>query len=297
MSEDKPIRIVRTPHSKDRPYFSMARSTAQDNDISYEALGLLTYLLSKPDGWEVNIKDVAKRSTKYKAYKMLRELRQAGYMKLEKEEGKGRYSQWVYQIFETCQLIEFQQVEFQVVENQHTQYVQSPEQSTEKSKSAGATSQPSKPTAVNGIPPSGNKKRSEKSTPLQMWLNRLPAVKSVVCALLTSCYEGWDSVMMSPENSLTVQQLEKYITNAEEYIRLGGSAGEVGQVYEFIGEVDYSIAPQTIAGFYLRWKASQKTDEPIAIKVVPESPKVVMTEVERAARLAQMKADKAVLFN
>lgn len=131
-NEDKPIRIVRTPHSKDRPYFSMARATAQDTNISYEALGLLTYLLSKPDSWEINIKDVAKRSTKYKAYKMLRELRKAGYMKLEKEKGVGRFGQWVYQIFETSQLIEFQQVENQLVENQHTQYVQSPEQSTEK---------------------------------------------------------------------------------------------------------------------------------------------------------------------
>lgn len=131
MTEDKPIRIVRTPHSKDRPYFSMARATAQDVNVSYEALGLLTYLLSKPDSWEINIKDVAKRSTKYKAYKMLRELRKAGYMRLEKEKGAGRFSQWVYQIFETSQLIEFQQIENQVVEIQHTQIVQSTEDTTE----------------------------------------------------------------------------------------------------------------------------------------------------------------------
>lgn len=125
MTDDKPIRIVRVPHSKDRPYFSMARATAQDTALSYEALGMLTYLLSKSDSWEVNIKDISKRSTRYKAYKILRELRQAGYMKLEKEKGDGRFSKWVYQIFETSQLIEFQQVENQVVENQHTKRVQS----------------------------------------------------------------------------------------------------------------------------------------------------------------------------
>lgn len=132
MTNEKPIRIVRTPHSKDRPYFSMARATAQDSNLSYEALGMLTYLLSKPDSWEINIKDIAKRSTKYKAYKILRELRKAGYMKLEKEKGEGRFGKWVYQIFETQQLIEFQQVENQQVENQHTQYVQSTPDSTQE---------------------------------------------------------------------------------------------------------------------------------------------------------------------
>lgn len=132
VTNEKPIRIVRTPHSKDRPYFSMARATAQDSNLSYEALGMLTYLLSKPDSWEINIKDIAKRSTKYKAYKILRELRKAGYMKLEKEKGEGRFGKWVYQIFETQQLIEFQQVENQQVENQHTQYVQSKPDSTQE---------------------------------------------------------------------------------------------------------------------------------------------------------------------
>lgn len=130
--EDKPIRIVRTPHSKDRPYFSMARSTAQDISLSYEALGLLTYLLSKPDSWEINIKDVAKRSTKYKAYKVLRELRKAGYVRLEKEQGAGRFSQWVYQVFETSQLLEFQQLEIQLIEIRHTQRIENESENREK---------------------------------------------------------------------------------------------------------------------------------------------------------------------
>jgi hypothetical protein len=130
--DDKPIRIVRTPHTVDRPYFSMARSTAQDNNLSFEALGILTYLLSKPDGWEVNVRDLCNRSTRYKAYKILRELRKAGYLTLQKEKGAGRFSQWVYQVFETSQLLEFQQVENQVVEIRHTHIIQSNSENTEK---------------------------------------------------------------------------------------------------------------------------------------------------------------------
>lgn len=145
--DNRPVRIVRTPHSKERPYFSMARKTAQDLQLTYEALGLLTYLLSKPDGWETDVKDLAKRGTLYKAYKILRELRKAGYMSLEKEAGKGRYSRWVYQVFETCQLIEIQQVEnqlveFQLVENQQTYRIQSPKKEQrfkkEQKKDSGA---------------------------------------------------------------------------------------------------------------------------------------------------------------
>lgn len=152
--------------------------------------------------------------------------------------------------------------------------------------------------SLEEIPPSGKRKqeRSGKSTPLQMWLERLPAVKSVVCALLTACYDGWDNVMMSPENSLTVQQLEKYITNAEEYVRLGGMSHEVGQVYEFIGDVDYTIAPQTIAGFYLRWKSQQQFNDLPAVKQI-DVPVKTMTDSERAVWLAKIKADKAVLFS
>lgn len=130
MTDDKPVRIIRAAHERD--YFVCSRKTAQDKSISFEALGVLTYLLSQPDTWQANVKDIAKRSTEYKIYKILRELRKNGYMTLQKEKGEGRFSQWVYQVFETSQLIQNQQVENQVVENRHTKIVQKNTDSTEK---------------------------------------------------------------------------------------------------------------------------------------------------------------------
>lgn len=109
--DERPIRIVRTPHTGERPYFSVARATAQDNALSYEALGVLIYLLSKPDGWEADVRDIAKRSSTYKAYKVFRELRKQGYMSLEKETDKGRFTKWVYQVYEINPFIENQQME------------------------------------------------------------------------------------------------------------------------------------------------------------------------------------------
>lgn len=136
--DDRPVRIIRAAH--DRDYFVCSRKTAQDNNISFEALGVLTYLLSQSDGWQANVKDISKRSTKYKIYKILRELRQAGYMTLEKEKGAGRFSQWVYKVFETPQLIQNQQVEIQLIENEHTKRIQKESDSTKKKETIHASS-------------------------------------------------------------------------------------------------------------------------------------------------------------
>lgn len=134
MSNDKPIRIIRAAHESD--YFVYSRLTAQDISISYEALGVLTYLISKPSTWETNVRDLAKRSSKYRIYKALRELRKAGYLSLEKEKGQGRFSRWIYQIYESKQLIENQQVEIQQVEIRHTKRVLKHSENSEKKRSA-----------------------------------------------------------------------------------------------------------------------------------------------------------------
>lgn len=139
MNDDKPVRIVRAPHKRD--FFVHSRETAQDKSISFEALGVLTYLLSQSDSWQANVRDIAKRSTKYKVYKILRELRQAGYVTLSKEQGKGRFSQWVYQVYETKQqVIELQQVENQLIENRHTKRIQRNTENTKKKETIHASS-------------------------------------------------------------------------------------------------------------------------------------------------------------
>jgi hypothetical protein len=148
----------------------------------------------------------------------------------------------------------------------------------------------------------GTKKRSEKSPKtVEGWLKRLPPVAPVVSEMLNACYEGWDKIMMTPENSLTVHQLENYITNAEEYIRLGGDWMEVREVYEYVADlVDYTIAPKTIAGYYLRWKASKKAEDSDKADKAYEAAKshveTLMTDEQRKKRAEQMKADRIAIF-
>jgi DnaD/phage-associated family protein len=76
----KPKTILRVAHDRNNPYMQLNRSTAQNKEMSYEAVGMLTYLLSKPDDWQVNIEDLRREGCgRDKAYRILNELIAAKY--------------------------------------------------------------------------------------------------------------------------------------------------------------------------------------------------------------------------
>lgn len=90
---------VRTPKASDRRGFSMPRSTAQhgkrNNGISFEARGVLAYLLSKPDDWDIQIADLMAEGGigRDKAKNILKELRSAGYIVTEMSHGeRGKFT-------------------------------------------------------------------------------------------------------------------------------------------------------------------------------------------------------------
>jgi len=98
--------IIRAPHDTENPYFMIARDTAQDRSLSYEARGLLAYLLSKPADWKIIVADIeTKHCGRDKARNMIKELVAAGYMtaptRVQNE--FGHWSWTPYQLFETPQ--------------------------------------------------------------------------------------------------------------------------------------------------------------------------------------------------
>lgn len=96
------IRTYRTPKTKDRPYFSMSRATAQDRTLSFEARGMLAYLLSKPDDWQVVLKDLQQKCGRDKARAILKELEDHRYIVIEHpHDSKGHFAKTVYRIHET----------------------------------------------------------------------------------------------------------------------------------------------------------------------------------------------------
>lgn len=74
-------RIVRAAHGKEQPYFLMLRSVAQNGSLSFEALGLLAELLSKPDHWEIRPETLIRKDcARKRVYRLLNELREAGHI-------------------------------------------------------------------------------------------------------------------------------------------------------------------------------------------------------------------------
>lgn len=100
MADD--IKTIRAPRTKDRPYFAMARATAQDNTLTWEARGVLAYLLSKPDDWQVMIKDLQQNCGRDKARAILKELQAHNYLTVEQvHDSKGKFSRNQYRVYET----------------------------------------------------------------------------------------------------------------------------------------------------------------------------------------------------
>jgi hypothetical protein len=81
---------------KSGKFFSISRALGQDETLSAEAVGVMAYLLSKPDDWEAQLTDIERRFKigREKRQRIVRELEDAGYMeRIEtRENGKFDYT-------------------------------------------------------------------------------------------------------------------------------------------------------------------------------------------------------------
>ena len=85
--------IIRAPRRY--RFVTINQDAVEDARLSWAARGLLGYLLSRPDDWKVLIKDLQRRGDLGRdgIYKLLRELREAGYVQYERtrdEQGRMR---------------------------------------------------------------------------------------------------------------------------------------------------------------------------------------------------------------
>lgn len=96
--------IIRAVHNKENPYCMVNRSTAQDRNLPARALGVLIYLMSKPNDWEPTIPDICRRFPdigKNQAYKIINEIFiPLGYARRIPERKNGKISRWVTEIYE-----------------------------------------------------------------------------------------------------------------------------------------------------------------------------------------------------
>lgn len=96
--------IRRAKYDDTNPYFIKARQTSQDKNLSYEARGMLDYLLSKPGDWEVQVNDlmIPKKCGRDKVYGIINELVEFRYMKkpVKSQGEKGRWNWTSYEVYE-----------------------------------------------------------------------------------------------------------------------------------------------------------------------------------------------------
>jgi hypothetical protein len=103
-TEKKRVTIIRAPKGKDNPYFLMLRTTAQDEVLSFEARGVLAYLLSKSDNWELQPADLMKvgHCGRDRVNRIIKELKEHHYLKAEQpQDDIGKFERNVYTLYET----------------------------------------------------------------------------------------------------------------------------------------------------------------------------------------------------
>lgn len=96
--------IIRAPRPT-KDYFDVRNATVRDSRLSYRARGILVRLLSNADGYRMTAEDLAREGQEGRRaiLRALRELRAAGYMRVERSQNtKGQWVTSTY-IYDTAQ--------------------------------------------------------------------------------------------------------------------------------------------------------------------------------------------------
>jgi hypothetical protein len=115
-------RVIRVAKNKDNPFVMMDKRPIENPRLSWKAKGILSYLLSRPDDWEINIYDLTNRSTDGEAAVRsgLKELRDANHVVYKGREYKdGRIIKSVWVVYEKPQLDSENQHEEKLHEENH----------------------------------------------------------------------------------------------------------------------------------------------------------------------------------
>jgi DNA-binding MarR family transcriptional regulator len=94
--------IRRANKDSQNPFKAIRRATFEDNRLSFEARGVLAYILVKPDDWQMQVADLMRQGDmgRDKAYRIINELIETGYCERVEEREKGRIVGYSYLIHE-----------------------------------------------------------------------------------------------------------------------------------------------------------------------------------------------------
>ena len=125
------------------PFVQIDKNMLGDNNISWKAKGILSYLLSKPDGWITYLVDIEKQSTdgRDSVSAGIKELEKTGYIKRKRIREKGKFKGWEYHVYEYPQQ--------KVAENGFSEIGNSENGETENGKTENGKTEYGKPATSN----------------------------------------------------------------------------------------------------------------------------------------------------
>lgn len=95
--------IIRVLKDKNNPYVMVNKNCIREDNLTWKAKGIHTYLLSLPDEWKIYISDLKNRSKdgKDSTAQGIAELERAGYIKRKKiRNEKGQFQGYEYEVYE-----------------------------------------------------------------------------------------------------------------------------------------------------------------------------------------------------
>lgn len=100
--------IVRVQHNRKNPYVIIDKTSLWDENLSLEAVGLWSRLLSRPDDWHIRVTELTKSCGcgKEKINRILNELISNGYAYRYQTREKGKFREYETLVFETKQTAE-----------------------------------------------------------------------------------------------------------------------------------------------------------------------------------------------
>lgn len=96
--------IIRTHHNKENPYVIINKESVWDSNLSLEAVGLWTRLMSRPDNWKVYTSElcISCNCGKERIQRILRELIEGGFaFRYRPHKENGQFENWETVVFET----------------------------------------------------------------------------------------------------------------------------------------------------------------------------------------------------
>jgi len=93
---------------KDKNFTAFSNSVLQNENLSWEARGMLCYLISLPENWETHVTELSNRSPAgyAKNKRVLAELEASGHILRSQKRGEnGRFLDWIFDIYDEPQAV------------------------------------------------------------------------------------------------------------------------------------------------------------------------------------------------